>query len=59
MNDPHTWCMATFEVRDALNVLDSELTCHLSEDHAASEFPKWLHYDQDRELLWCEQSEMP
>jgi hypothetical protein len=58
MTDLQALCTATFEVRDVLGVLESELECHLAEDHGASEFPKWVHCDKNRDLVWCEVAEI-
>lgn len=52
-------CEASYDVRDALGVLEAELGCHLAEDHAASPFPKWLHWDKERDLVWWQVAQLP
>ena len=52
------WCLAGYivDTDDSGRIL--YLQCDLHEDHAASEFPKYLHYDRQRNILWCEPAEL-
>ncbi len=47
------WCTAEVSLEVDDYSPDLSISCDLEEDHPASPYPKYLHWDKRHDLVWC------